>query len=208
MSTEILRTAKSLIETLASSIEKRERLVKATADLDEEIHKTRQAVFGLVGLIPETELEKLKAQNPEVFDEYADSRLGITDAVREVLKSRKDFMTPTEVRDAVLKISRSLDGHKNPVGSVHTVLKRLVDADEVMIGIDDKGITMYGWCADEESLKQLLPRFDKDDREEMLANYRKSQERKMKTVYPEKKGTKKRSFKLEPKPKKEVRGND
>jgi len=58
--------------------------------------------------------------------------LGLTDACRLVLRNATQPLTALEVRDRLSSIGVGLDRHSNPLASIHTVLKRLHEAGELM----------------------------------------------------------------------------
>ena len=57
---------------------------------------------------------------------------GLTDACRVVLKNASRPMTPTDVRDRLEAIGFDLSKYANSLAAVHTVLKRLNQAQEVL----------------------------------------------------------------------------
>jgi len=85
-------------------------------------------------------LERLEAAGVEP--------LGFTDAVREVLKlNSRQWFTPTGVRDLLGGSGFDLNSYSNPLASIHTILKRLTEHQEV-----DKDVTAgearYRWRAE------------------------------------------------------------
>jgi hypothetical protein len=163
----------SAITKLAKLVDERTDLEKKIAVLDDRIERTRQGVLGLSNLA-ECDFDELKEKYPDLFDDTVDPRLGLTDAVRQVMKSAGKYLTPFEVRDGVYKIYPALSGHKNPLASLYTVLKRLVDNDEVTIGIEEETSKMlYGWTeaiearqkAREEAKKSVMNKKIKGEKE-------------------------------------------
>jgi hypothetical protein len=57
---------------------------------------------------------------------------GLTDACRVVLKGARRPMTPTDVRDRLDAIGFDLSKYTNSLAAIHTVLKRLHDAGEIL----------------------------------------------------------------------------
>ena len=57
---------------------------------------------------------------------------GLTDACRVVLKGARRAMTPTDVRDRLDAIGFDLSKYTNSLAAIHTVLKRLHEAGEVL----------------------------------------------------------------------------
>ena len=165
----------NLIDKLGVTRSRRDEHRQAAAELDEEAGKIKEAIWSLAALVDDTELESIKAQHRELFDAFTDSPVGLTDAIRQVLKSSKRWMTPVAVKNAVMKIGRVLDSHRNPLGSVHTVLKRLADSNEVIVAIESNGRTLYGWGDDEEILKSLVTIFPEEQARTALAEFKKRQ---------------------------------
>jgi PAS domain-containing protein len=164
----------NLIENLNLTLSRRNEHLKAVNELDDEATKIKDAIWSLAALVDAAELKKLKEQNRELFEDFADSNLGVTNAVRQVLKSSGKWMSPVAVKTAAMKITHVLDNHRNPLGSVHTVLKRLADANEVIIALEPNGRTLYGWGRDEEILKSLVTIFTEEDAERTLNEFRQS----------------------------------
>jgi chromosome segregation ATPase len=162
-------TVQDIAKKLSDSLSERQALKQQLQQLDERIHKLRQAVFGLSTLIEsEAEFEKIKKEYPRAFEDYSDSRLGLTDAVRAVLRNAATFMSPVEVKDEVITISSALQGHKSAISSVHTVLRRLVEADEVSSAISDDGKTLYAWTGDQLAMEKIAQELAAEDRGEFL----------------------------------------
>jgi hypothetical protein len=71
--------------------------------------------------------------------------IGITDAIRGVLKARPDgFFSPTGVRSSLRTSSFPLDNYKNVLAVIHTTLKRLEDQNEVTT-MTENSKTFYRW---------------------------------------------------------------
>lgn len=84
--------------------------------------------------------------------------IGLTDAVREVLKAGDRAMTPAEVRDGLIRLGINPDDYTNLLASVHNVLKRLAKANEVDAGhTAPKGTkgckAVYYWSPTREPIK-------------------------------------------------------
>ena len=69
---------------------------------------------------------------------------GMTEAIRRVLQSTTEALTPTETKDALIASGFSLAGYSNALASIHTILKRLVQAGDVEPTLKD-GKTAYLW---------------------------------------------------------------
>jgi hypothetical protein len=58
---------------------------------------------------------------------------GFTDAVRRVLRSSEEALTPAEVREKLPGAGFFLTDYSNPLASIHTILKRLAKTEQVKI---------------------------------------------------------------------------
>jgi hypothetical protein len=70
---------------------------------------------------------------------------GLTDACRMVLKGSGRPMTPVEVRDRLGAIGFDLSKYASSLAAIHTVLKRLAEADEVRSAELGPGKFVYEW---------------------------------------------------------------
>lgn len=71
--------------------------------------------------------------------------LGLTDAVRLVVRSGGLPMTPVEIRDRLLAIGFDTSKYTNDLAAVHTILKRLNDSGEVRFLPRASGKHRYTW---------------------------------------------------------------
>jgi len=112
------------------------------------------------------EFERLKAQNEAVETRLAQLRqiistlgtlcdlpaapvappeLGLTDAVRSVLRASVAGLTPVEVRDRLGSFGIDLAVYSNPLASIHIVLKRLTTGGELWSYRAPGGKQTYVW---------------------------------------------------------------
>lgn len=108
--------------------------------VEEQMHRHETAARGLLALVDDE--NELRSYLQRLDDIIKPS--GFTDAIRDVLQRTTEDLTATEVKDALSKSGFSVDGYSNPLASIHTVLKRLFLAGEVVTGTRD-GKTTYGW---------------------------------------------------------------
>jgi hypothetical protein len=106
---------------LLERLKKRERL-------DQEIRKLRhglKTLAELAGADP-AEVDRLLLTEGLALD----ARLGFTDAIRRILHTRRESLSPTDIRQDLLKMGIGQD-QVNLLSSIHTVLRRLVEAGEI-----------------------------------------------------------------------------
>jgi hypothetical protein len=83
-----------------------------------------------------------EAFEPLLDETFANS--GITDAVRKVFASRtEERLSPTTVRDCLVAGGFDLNGRPNPMATIHTVLKRLVNGGELIPEKNEETTTYY-----------------------------------------------------------------
>jgi hypothetical protein len=162
----------SAIEELSLLTRERDELNLRIEFLDERLDKLRQVVLGL-SHIADFDIQKIKDENPNLFPEYIDPRLGVTEAVRKVLQDAGTFMTPTDIRDGVLRVSNAIHGHKNPMATIHTVLRRLIESDEVGMFVDQDEKTTYAWIGDEKARKNIANQINHKDASDMMSRMKK-----------------------------------
>jgi hypothetical protein len=104
-----------------------ERLQKRD-DLDQQIRKLKQTVKALGELCgaPAEELDKLL-----LVEGFAiDAKPGFTDAIRRLFRIRQTALSPTDIREDLVKMGIGL-GQVNLLSSIHTVLRRMAEAGEI-----------------------------------------------------------------------------
>jgi hypothetical protein len=77
--------------------------------------------------------------------------LGITDAIRHILKNSNERMSATDVRLALKSKGFDLTKYSAPMSSIYKVLGRLADDDssQVCREKDDGGGVFYRWAVDD-----------------------------------------------------------
>jgi hypothetical protein len=86
------------------------------------------------------------------------SGLGITDAIRAVLKKAEGRMSAAEVRTALSEKGFDFSAHTAPMASIYKVLSRLVgDSGEVERERDDDGSVFFCWKRSEEVAEDDIP---------------------------------------------------
>lgn len=143
------------VKELANAVSERKRLELEREALDRKIKELRDGVVG-VGSLCGMDRSSIIDQYPELFSHLTDPDMGLTEAIRRVLKSREDlvghlgrrpnesFLTPIQIREQLQSINYDLSNHQNILASLHTILKRLTDQQKVVTTTID-GKTAYRW---------------------------------------------------------------
>jgi hypothetical protein len=146
------------LDQLRTLIEERRSLKNRLDAISEDVSRLREGVIGLAALAH----VDLKATHPDIFSAPVKADIGLTDAIRSVLMDSMEFMTPTEVREALfLGEIYPIHQHKNPLASIHSVLKRLADSGQVVVATDeDTKKTVYAWA---DSYPAIRAKLDEED---------------------------------------------
>jgi len=114
---------------LGAAIEEYERLTAQRDAIETRLAQLRQTIGALGPLckLPQHDI------------------LGLTDAIRSVLRARYGALTPVEVKDGLQTQGLDLSTYSNPLASIHAVLKRLARAGEILRIEDRRRKTVYAW---------------------------------------------------------------
>jgi len=120
------------------------------AAIEQRIVSLKQAIDGLTTLCEPGEPE------PRIHTQGRDTQTGIeiqssfslSLAIRQIFSDSTKYLTPTEVRDALLKIDGNFEEkYKQPLVPIHNTLKRLEAQGELVSFRDDTGDLRYRWVS-------------------------------------------------------------
>ncbi len=104
---------------------KRKELDAKRAQIETEMEQILQTVQGLAMLAKEKTPGGLSSVKPDDL-----TSLGLADACRKILGAEDRFMSPRLVRDSLVLRKYDLSAHKNPLASIHAILKRFEESGE------------------------------------------------------------------------------
>lgn len=139
---QIIEDARVEIETLEVQRE----------DIDKKIAQLKKVILATQPMVPE--LGGIGGNFLRLEFETA----GITDACRKVLETSGNWMSPLSVRSALESNGVDLTQQKNAMASIHTVLKRLREKNEVLTGTGKDGGTVYRWKRKRNQLSVAIRR--------------------------------------------------
>ena len=123
--------------TLAGLQQQLEALTAERDEIEQKMAGIQQSIHGLL-------VFKRRTLGGQAVGPIATASL--TDACRSLLKSVAVPLTPIQVKDGLVLSGYDFSGYKsNPLSSIHTVLKRLVDSREVASLVDGNGSPAYQW---------------------------------------------------------------
>jgi hypothetical protein len=124
-----------------------ERLAEDERQRSEIAARMQRREVAIRAILANTDDEEDLAPYLEKLDEILKPS-GFTDAVRKVFRQSPDNeFTPVEVKQK-MSVRFVLSGYTNPLASIHTILKRLVKAGEVVPVQREDGKSAYrlkGW---------------------------------------------------------------
>jgi Mg2+ and Co2+ transporter CorA len=117
-----------------------QELEQRLAEIRDKLAALRDAESLIRDWLQEVPKAAIEASKDTVAEPY--SELGMTDRIREILKSSGYGMTPIQVRNQLVRTGFSLEGRSNPMAEIHTILRRLVVSGEAT-SYDHDGGTGY-----------------------------------------------------------------
>jgi hypothetical protein len=142
------------IEALGDALVEYKKLTDRRKEIDERLGKLVRLIAANINMLPDDQQELFLAR----FNEMTPPT-GLSDAILRIL-STDEYMSPIEVRDKLLETgSYDFAGQANPLASIHTTLKRLVDSEDVIANtpqpdgktyykrVDSKGTGFKYWSS-------------------------------------------------------------
>ncbi len=117
------------------------------AAIEQRIVSLKQTIDGLATLCePEPRIYTQGHDTRTGFD--AESSFSLSFAIRYIFSDSTKYLTPTDVRDALLKIDGNFaERYKQPLVPIHNTLKRLEAQGELVSFRDDAGDLRYRWVS-------------------------------------------------------------
>jgi hypothetical protein len=99
---------------------------KRRKEADKQMAKLRSLIVANANMLPDHERDQLIAMSAEA------STFGITNSIRSIFRDAyPKGLTPTQVRDKLIEDGFDLSTQTNPMASIHSVIKRLLTADDI-----------------------------------------------------------------------------
>ena len=121
---------RSELEDLLNQESEFERRLTETRWRYEALGKAAQALAGLLG------------------EDEEEESVGITDAIREILRSGEHIWQPIAVRNRLQREKFPLEKYQNPLAVIHSTLKRIEGQGEVK-AVEHDGKIYYKWIVPE-----------------------------------------------------------
>jgi hypothetical protein len=124
------------MSALQAAVEEQADVQRQILELEKRYYRLEETVATLIRLINDEDADPTSGGETT-------SEVGLTDTVRNVLKTADDAMTPVQVRDGVIRMGKNESDYTNLLASIHNILKRLVKANEIEEDKDESGKTCY-----------------------------------------------------------------
>lgn len=106
-----------------------ERLQREKAEMESAMAEREKQIATLTRTV--NFLAPLAGEAPLQPSEAEGAQAGMTGSIREILKKAPEPLTASEIRDALEALGFDMQSYSNPLATIHTVLRRLTEADEV-----------------------------------------------------------------------------
>lgn len=140
-----------MLNSILMSAEYQKALSKAEQQLAEEKRELQHRQVRIA------RLEQTVAALRALTDPEYQSELGLTDAVREVLKTSTYALRPVDIRARVEAGGVNLAHHVNPMASLHAIITRLLNSKEVIEAFLPTGKPVYWWTENGPPVFTFLP---------------------------------------------------
>lgn len=117
------RAMETAIEELSALMEEREELDDRREKMNTRINVLRDGIVGLSSMLGEDPF----TQRPELFPNLIDPDTGLTNAVRDAMRSLDRYASTVDIREALKDAGYNITKYRNPLSAIQQVLTRLVE---------------------------------------------------------------------------------
>ena len=121
-----MKTTQDFLETYTELSAERAELMNRRTELENDLAEVRNKIAHL-----DEVLNHLAPLGDVVWPANEIMGLGLTDAIRRVLKTSTEKLSAQDVREKLVDGLYDLDGLTAPMASIYKVLHRLLDSEEV-----------------------------------------------------------------------------
>jgi hypothetical protein len=127
-------------QTVNGFIDKLKEAIQARADADKQVTEYTNAIRALAQVME----DKKTADSVLTTLDELNGGMGFRDAVRSVLSVSHKPLTPSAVK-ALITVGKKMElsRYRNPMASIHTTLRRMVDSGEASVSENAGGEKFY-----------------------------------------------------------------
>jgi hypothetical protein len=132
-------------QLLAKSVQRFRDLYEQRQAIEVELIKLRQFIDATMVMVGQKERERWEAEMEELVGKMVASSASLADSIRRVFDDHPNYgFTASTIREMLLKAGFDFSSYtSNPLSSISTTLRRMVEMGEVKSGKDEEGTTVY-----------------------------------------------------------------
>ncbi len=137
-------TAEDVAKTWQDFFRERNELLSLQTNLEVELNEVRNKISHLSGVL----MHLAPLAGLDYANQKDISALGITDAIRSILKRSSERLSPQEIRQQLTDGGYDLSGLSAPMASIYKILTRLIDDSEKPAEVQrekEDGRVYYRW---------------------------------------------------------------
>jgi len=132
-------------EIIRNSLQRFRDLYQQREEIDIELVKLRQFMYATVHMVPDKERVKWETEIGNAVQKMVASSASLADSVRRVFDDHPNYgFTASTIRGMLLEAGFDFSAYtSNPLSSISTTLRRMVEMGELRTMDDDEGVTIY-----------------------------------------------------------------
>src|SRR6266700_629193 len=132
-------------EIVRNSLERFRALYQQREEIDVELVKLRQFLYATLNMVPDEHRSKWESEISVVVDKASASAASLADSIRRVFDENTNMTySVAGMREQLMQRGFDFSGYKsNPLSSISTTLRRMVETGELRTGELPDGPTMF-----------------------------------------------------------------
>jgi len=132
-------------QLIRDSLQRFRDLYANREEIDVELVKLRQFMYATLNMVSDTEREQLEQEINEAVRKASASATSLADSIRKVFQEQAySGFTLGAIRNALMETGFDFSAYKsNPLSSISTTLRRMVETGELETHVDLEGTTIY-----------------------------------------------------------------
>jgi hypothetical protein len=132
-------------QIITTSLSRFRDLYTQREEIDVELAKLRQFLYAALNLVPDSERDKWEVEVEETVSKLTRNATSLAESIRKIYKDRPDTgYTVAGVREMLIEGGFDFSAYKsNPLSSISTTLRRMVETGELDTRTDMEGTTIF-----------------------------------------------------------------
>lgn len=142
-----------IVVAMSEMLEKLKLAIQRRNEIQTQIAEYTNAIKALAQVCDE---EDVRTAYLVALDELS-GKPGFLDAIRTILRPHHQGLTPGVIRAGIQKSKiMDLSGYSNPLASIHTTLRRMVESEEIELFQNEQGEKLYRLKAKKPTLSERV----------------------------------------------------